>query len=209
VDVGGGTLLPVGDYLYTYYTDEGAGCNGNNFETALARAKISDVIAAAQAGIPFTTGAGALWKKYYNGDFTENGVTDLANPAAGGGAFTHLFVTSSGAWWNTVAFDKVTSQFVMAYAAGWTGIAIRFSKDGITWSAPTQIVSGTEIEDGKSVYYPSLLNTDGGDPETLGSSFYVYYVSPFGDWSKSSLDRVKVTLGDGPSASSGDQSLVH
>ncbi len=65
MDTGVGTLVPRPDgYLYTYYDDEGAGCDGHNFNVAVARAKISDVIAAARAGTPFKSGPGALFQKY-------------------------------------------------------------------------------------------------------------------------------------------------
>lgn len=40
-----------------------------------------------------------------------------------------------------------------------------------------------------------MANTSGGEPQTLGSTFYLYYVDPFGDWSQSNLERVRVTLG--------------
>jgi hypothetical protein len=191
VDVGSGTMVPHPDgYFYTYYADEATGCTG--FNLAVARAKISDVIAAAVNGaLP----SGNLWLKYFNGAFTEPGVTDRNNPAAGGGAFTTLFNTSGNAWFPSVAFDSSLGQYVMAYLAGWTGVALRFSTDGITWSSATQVVNGgTDPSGGNAIFYPTVVNTSGGDPNILGAQFHVYFVNPFIDWSQSNLKRVKITL---------------
>jgi hypothetical protein len=191
VDVGSGTMVPHADgFFYTYYVDEATGCTG--FNISVARAKISDVISAAVNGaLP----AGNLWLKYYNGAFTEPGVIDRNNPAAGGGAFTTLFDTGGNAWFPSVAWDSAANKYVMAYLAGWTGVAVRLSSDGIAWGAPTQIVTGgTDPSGGNAIFYPTLANTSGGDPNILGSQFYVYFVDPFIDWSQSELKRVKVTL---------------
>ena len=191
VDVSSGTLVARPDgYFYTYYDDEATGCVG--FNIALARARISDVVAAAVARV---LPAGNLWFKYFNGAFTEPGVTDRSNPALGGGAFTTLFDTSGNAWFPSVAWNSAVGKYVMAYAAGWTGIAIRFSDDGITWSSPTQVVSGGTVPSGgNAIYYPNIVNTSGGNPNILGPSFYLYWVNPFGDWTLTNLKRAQLTL---------------
>jgi hypothetical protein len=194
VDVGTGTLLVVGAYLYDYYVDESSNCDTNNFNIAVARAPISAVIAAAQAGTPFTSGAGTLFMKYTgNGTWNGDGVTDLANPQNGGGAFTDL-LTGNSYFEPNVVYNSYLSQYVMTYSNSFASIEMRFSSDGLTWGSPTTLVGGGG-EPPNGIYYPSSLNTSGGDPETLGSSFYVYYVDPFGDWSQSNLMRVQVTVG--------------
>ena len=84
-DVGVGTLLVVGSYFYAYYTDTPTNCG--NLALAVARAPIATVIAAAEAGTPFTSGIGTLFMKYTgSGTWNGDGVTDLANPQNGGGS---------------------------------------------------------------------------------------------------------------------------
>jgi len=197
VDLGAGPLVVVGTFLYTYFVDESTGCNGGNFNIAVARAPIASVIAAAQAGTPFTSGAGTLFMKYTgNGNWNGNGVTDLANPQNGGGAFAAL-TTGNSYFVPNVAFNSFLNQYVLVYSNSFASLEVRFSSDGLTWGSPTTIVSGGGVPP-NGIFYPTLLNTSGGDPETLGSTFYVYYVDPFGDWSQSNLKRVQVTLGSRP-----------
>jgi hypothetical protein len=199
-DVGAGTLVPVGGYLYAYYTDIATGCTGKD-ESAVARASISSVIAAAKAGKPFTSGVGNLFQKYYKGDFNEPGVTDLANPQKGGGAFTTLWTTGSDGWPSvmTVSYNSYLQQYVAAYVGGWrsgsSGLYLRFSTDGIVWGAPTEVVKDN------AAFYPTLFNTSGGDPNVLGSRFYLYYVSPFPNFSSNlALDRIQINVGGGNAA---------
>ena len=199
-DVGSGTLVPVGGYLYAYYTDIGTRCATTD-EPALARASISSVIAAARSGKPFTSGAGNLFQKYYDGSFTEPGVMDLANPGHGGGAFSSLWTAGSDGWPSsiTVSYDSYRQQYVAAYVGGWksgsSGLYLRFSADGIIWGEPTEVVKDS------AAFYPTLLNTNGGDPNALGARFYLYYVSPFPNFSSSlALDRIQITLSGGIAA---------
>jgi len=196
VDVGGGSLVPVTIsgtlYLYAYYVDMASDCDTGNYNVAVARATESSLVAAAQAGTPFTSGAGTLFQKYYNGSFSQNGVTDLANPQNGGGAFTAL-IANNNELWPTVNWNSYLNDYVMAYSTDFTGISVAFSPDGVTWGTPTQVVGGGNAPP-NAIYYPSLLNTGGGDPETLGQQFYLYYVDPFGDWSQSNLMRVQIAV---------------
>lgn len=193
IDVGAGTLVPVGGYFYAYYTDIGTGCA--NLGPAVARASISSVIAAAQAGTPFTSGAGNLFQKYYNGSFVQPGVSDLAKPQNGGGAFSSLWTSGSDGWptFLNVRYDSYLLQYIAVYVGGWksgsSGVYLRFSSDGLTWGAPTEVVNDN------AAFYPTLLNTSGGDPNALGSQFYLYYVTPFPNFSSNlALDRVQITL---------------
>ena len=55
--------------------------------------------------------------------------------AAGGGAYTPLFISQGNAAFPSVAWDSTFNQFVMAYATFmWSGIYVRYSSDGINWS---------------------------------------------------------------------------
>lgn len=199
VDTGVGTLVPLTiggiQYLGIYYVDEGAGCNGGDFNIALAVGKVSDVMAAITANVPFTSGPGTLFKKLSGGSFSQNGVTDLANPAAGGGSFDSL-TTGNQFFTPNVAFDSYIGQYVMTYSNLFSDIEIRLSPDGINWSgAPTVIASGGTP--GNGLFYPTLFNTNGGDPMTLGQQFWVYYIDHFPTWTSSDLLRTSVSFGGG------------
>jgi hypothetical protein len=197
-DIGNASLVLKSDgYLYVYYSDLTAPCN--NTGIGLARAKLSDIVSAAQAD-RFPGSSGAVFMKYFNGSFSEPGVIDPSQPALGGGSFTPLFSYGSGGWptMSSVAYDSAIRQYVMTYIAGWqntneTGVALRFSPDGINWS------DATIFNLGNTAFYPSLLNTDGGDPNVLGSHFYIYYVNPFPGISTQNMMRVMITLNGGSS----------
>lgn len=208
VDTGVGTLVVkiIGgiQYFWDYYLDEASGCNGGNFNITIAQAKVSDVIAAAQAGIPLTSGPGTLFKKLCSGAFTCNGVNDLANPAAGGGAFDNLpGLTTNTYYTPAVAYNSFLNQYVLTYSNSFASIEMRISTDGVgkVFGPPTTVVSGGGVPP-NGLFYPSPLNTNGGDPTILGNQFQIYWVDNFGNWSASNLVRSMITVG--PSTALGD-----
>jgi hypothetical protein len=176
-EVGAGTLLVVGSYLYDYYTDTSTGCSSPYL--AVARATISSVIAAAEAGTPFTSGPGTLFMKYTgSGTWNGDGVTNLASPASGGGASVQITASSDGGILlePNVRYNSYLNKYLLVYANGLNtsnSIEAQWSTDGVTWTDTQVLISGADL-----AYYPSLLNTSGGDPQTLGQNFSVFYVSP-------------------------------
>ena len=207
-EVGVGTLVPVGGYLYTYYTDTASDCT--SLGIAVARASISSVIAAATAGTPFASGAGTLFMKYTgSGTWTGNGVTDLANPQNGGGAFTQIASDPAGSSYiPNVRYDSYTNTYIMVYIIVNSGnttsqINAQTSTDGLSWSSPrTLVTGGTGFGGTNMIYYPTLLDTSGGDPQTLGQNFSVFYVQPFNQpgtgWANSGLYSTALSVGQGP-----------
>jgi hypothetical protein len=165
-DVGIGTLLVVGSYFYAYYTDTPTGCGNLGF--TVARASVASVIAAAEAGTPFTSGAGTLFMKYTgSGTWTGDGVTDLANPQNGGGAFSVLATDFNGygIYVPQVRYNSYLSQYVLAYS-NFDDIVLMTSPDGLTWGNPQNIVTGYSGGPPNAAFYPSMFNTSGGDPQT-------------------------------------------
>jgi len=197
-DIGNGSLLSKSDgYVYAYYSDLTPSCVGVSI--GLARAKLSDIVNAARAGTKLPH-PGQLFMKYHNGNFSQPGVIDTSRPALGGGFFTPMFSTHTDGWptMSLVAYDSVIQQYVMTYVAGWnqhneTGVALRFSPDRIHWSDPTS------FNFGQTTFYPSLVNTSGGDPNILGAHFYIYFVYPFPGVSTQNLMRALITVSAGPS----------
>lgn len=198
-EIGTGTLLAIGSYLYDYFTDTGTGCSHPYL--SVARASITSVIAAAKAGTPFTEGAGSLFMKY-TGDGTWNGdgVTDLANPQNGGGASTRIGPTplnGGDVLEPNVRYDSYLNNYLLCYSNNFIDIECSFSPDGITaWTSPQAVVTGGS-ESSNAIYYPTLLNTRGGDPQVLGQSFSVFYVAPFFNptWTKTKLYSTELSVG--------------
>jgi hypothetical protein len=196
-EVGTGSLVVEGSYLYDYFTDTQAGCG--SLYLSVARAPIASVIAAAQAGAPFTSGSGTLFMKYTgSGTWNGNGVTDLANPQNGGGASTQIGPASVNAFEPVVRYNSYLSEYLLCYSNDFTDIECSWSADGLTgWTSPQVIVSGGSAPP-NALYYPSLLNTGGGDPQALGQSFSLFWVQPFGNWSNSNLNSAVLSIGERP-----------
>lgn len=188
-DIGNGTLVYRPDgYLYAYYTELEAPCQ--NPAIGLARAKLSDIVTAAQTGA-FPGGSGSVFQKYFKGSFSQPGVRDPSKPELGGGSFTPMFsegnIVPAMA---TVAYDSAIQQYVVAYVelSQDKKAALRFSPNGIHWS------DAIVLNLGNAPFYLSLLNTDGGDPNVLGAHFYIYYVNPFPGISTENLMRVLINV---------------
>jgi hypothetical protein len=202
-EIGTGTLLVVGSYLYDYFTDNATGCPGNLY-LSVARAPIASVIAAAKSGTPFTSGAGTLFMKYTgNGTWNGNGVTDLANPQNGGGASTQIGPTplNGGVVLEpNVRYDSYLSKYLLCYSNDFTDIECSFSADGVTaWTAAQAIITGGSYSS-NAIYYPTLFNTGGGDPQTLGQTFSVFYVEPLFNppWTNTNLYSTTLNVGQQP-----------
>ncbi len=175
-------------YFYLYYADARDKPDTFIQGTAVARAKVEDVLADAE---DLRT---ASWNKYYNGEWNERGL---------GGRFTSLNIEPKGFLHGDAAYNSYLDKFVMVTRYGKkpdgaptnTGsVLISFSKDGINWS-DWQIVH----EDNRLHDYPSIISM-GDDNEVLGKSFWVYYkycfddVLPKWNWYKNRWDRVLVTM---------------
>lgn len=199
-DVSMGTLLVIGSYFYVYYDDTGTGCTPGE-QLAVARAPISSVIAAAVAGTPFTSGAGTLFMKYTGGGtWSGNGVTDLANPQNGGGAYAQISTdpNGQGVYMPSVRYSSYLNQYVLAYT-NFYDVVLQTSPDGLTWGNSQNIKTGGAVPP-NAYFYSTLFNTSGGDPQVLGQNFSVFYVYPFGTWSNSSLYSVAISTSGGGGA---------
>lgn len=199
-DIGVGDLLARPDgYLYAYFNDmNDPTCADSSMVTAVARAPIASVIASAQAG---GQPPGTLFMKYCNGSFGCPGMNNPNDPAAGGGASSNV-MSGFRAFTPSVSYDSAISEYVGVFPHDGREMKLTFSPDGINWSNPVTVLSGKRRSKGFDYFLGTLLNTSGGDPNNLGSSFYLYYDSPYGVWSKTNLYRVQITLsGTGVSGS--------
>lgn len=185
------------DYFYLYYADTRDRPDTLINGTAVARAKVEDVLAAAEN---LQT---APWNKYYNGEWNESGMS---------GKFTPLNIEPYGHLHGDAAYNSyldkyvlVTRKYLFANANGkvfgsnWIraksgAILISFSKDSINWG-DWQIIH----QDNHAHDYPSLISM-GDDNEVIGKSFWVYYkyfydsILPDIVWHRHRWDRVLVTM---------------
>jgi hypothetical protein len=198
LDVGGGTLIvadgggqhianvaatnPADVYLYVFYVDRdpssasSAPCS--MFPClALARALLSDVVNAAVG--QDTAVFPALFKKYWQGAFSEPGTSGDANAASNSGHYTPI-VEEAGSY-PTVIFDASTQQYVMAYTTGNNAVVLRHGPSLLSWSAPVD--SAAIANTGGSILYPTLVG-EGSDPATgEGDPWLVYVRAPkWPDW---------------------------
>jgi hypothetical protein len=199
LDIGDGDLNMRSDgYTYFYYNEKAGSCMSSAVYNGVARANTAALIAAAVAGVQ---PSGSLFQKYSGGSFSTPGVINTSNQALGGGASDNIS-PSLFMYDPVVRFDSFINKYIMTYIVPWTGLSIAFSTDGMTWTNPTTILTGGTTPSGTNAFvYGTPVNTDGGDPDVLGSSFWVYYENPYGDWSSTNLARVLVTITSGGVAS--------
>ncbi len=189
LDVGGGTLLvadgkgqhianpatadPTDTYLYVFYSDRdpsaatSTACNQTPC-LAVARAPLATVVADAFAGI--TAAFPALFKKFYNGAFTEPATSGDPNAALNSGHYTAVIGVAGS--FPSVLYDAATQQYLIAYTTGNTAIAMQHGSSLLAWSGP---IATAAITDGtNTLLYPTLIG-EGNDPATgNGNPLLVY-----------------------------------
>jgi hypothetical protein len=152
-------------YFYVYYHDL---CPGA--ATIPARAPVNEVIAAARSGRV------SVWKKYYNGGFTSNGIGGLCSRINIGVGIDHT----------DAAYSTYTQKYYillsMSAAAGrdsW--INLFESADGINWNFLKTIVQETYTAGSTGYQYVNIVDATGKDNGQVGSSFYVYSAKDLGN----------------------------
>jgi hypothetical protein len=193
LDMGSGGMDARADgYTYAYFVDTPNQCENGDIYTGVARASTAALIAAALAG---GQPSGSLFQKYSGGSFSQPGVLDTSNHALGGGTSDNISPAFL-MYLPSVKWNSYIGKYIASYIVPWSGLSIAFSSDGLTWTNPTTVLTGGVQPGGANAYlYGTLINTDGGDPDTLGSSFWMYYVDLVNnDWSSTNLDRVQITI---------------
>lgn len=177
-------------WFYLYFADARDRPDEFIQGTAVARARLEDVLAAADKGEV------SPWHKYHEGGWDEPGL---------GGRFTALNIEPMGYLHGDAAYNSHLDRFVLVTRHGkHTGadgsrmktgsVQIAFSGDGIHWDDWRPVHADEHLHD-----YPSIVSM-GDDNEVLGKSFWVYYkycfdhVLPDWDWYTNRWDRVLVTM---------------
>jgi hypothetical protein len=210
MDVGGGTLIvadgnghrianletsdPADVYLYVLYTDRdpsaasSSPCNTDSC-IAVARALLSDVVDAAferdTAAFP------GLFKKYWQGAFTQPGTSGDPNAASHSGHYTPIIAQVAS--FPSVLYDSSTLQYLMAYTTGNNSIAMRFGTSLLSWSDP--VASGAITDGSDSILYTTLVG-EGSDPATGDGDPWLFYVRDpiWPDWSEALVVNRRVQL---------------
>jgi hypothetical protein len=178
-EVGGGSFAVVDGHLNVYFRDYMA--NGSTNELAVARAPMADLMNNALAG------RSTAFAKYYNGSWSEPGVS---------GRSSALEIGNPTNNWVSLSYNDFMGKYVMV-TTQWSPdngeLYLTTSADGLNWSQRQPIA----INPGEQ-YYPTIIGT-GADPTHSGQSFYVYYTDSqkgaFNRWGDATLLRRQITLG--------------
>ena len=197
VEVCGGAYIIDGGYIYVYFRDrlnDGAylivdgyftkiaGEGSEDIALSVMRASLED-IATAQAN-----GTTPMFIKYYDGEFSQPGVSGLSSNILG---------EIGSVRWFDFLYDKSLNEYVMIYAQNTTSTAVNLflarSADKINWSIPMQMTHETD-----ECFYPTAIST-GDDPKISDGSFYVFYTQAMPSanrWTFASVKRIEVKIAE-------------
>jgi hypothetical protein len=184
-NIQGAPYLVKDGYFYVYFTDSAG--------IGIARARIADVIAAAQVG---NVGNG-IWQKYYNGSFSQPALGGQSSPIAPWG-ITHTQAVHS----------SYTGKYYLALTfMAWpdangnpinTSVKLYESADAINWS-PSFVVAdepGVSQRPNGGYQYCTLADPNGGLNGEVGQYFDIFCEKDaLSDQSNFALYRWKVNLG--------------
>lgn len=154
VDICGAPYIIRDGFFQVYFRDRLP--DDTIVNTAVARAPVDEVV---QAALNHQV---TVWRKYYNGSFSEPGIAGLSSPIERGNPDVR---------WMDVAWNEAAHKYVMAVSMRPKDpdLYIAWSDDSLNWSQRTLVESGPD-----RAYYPTLIGL-GTDPRRLGRQFYVYY----------------------------------
>ena len=108
-------------------------------------------------------GAPGTWKKYYDGEFNEDGLGGMSSPLSN---LSGIGGANPSVHWNT--FFK---KWVMTYH-GWDGgIYVTLSSDGVNWESPKKIIS----KETYNRWYPTII----GETDTKAGRLARLYYAEF------------------------------
>lgn len=108
-------------------------------------------------------GAPGTWKKYYNGEFNEDGLGGMSSPLSD---LSGIGGANPSVHWNTFY-----NKWVMVYH-GWDGgIYVTLSSDGVSWEYPKMIISKQSY----NRWYPTII----GETDTKAGRLDRLYYAEF------------------------------
>jgi len=184
INIGYANYILKDGWFQVYYRDshwvDGVVKDG----VAVMRAKVDDVVRAAEAGKV------TMWHKYHDGEWSEPGL---------GGKFTPLNIPTRGLMHGDAAYNSYLKKYILVTrghkweAVNKSEVQMTTSDDGLTWSDWQVLYQDKHLND-----YPTIITT-GDNSEVTGKEFYVYYLKHHDrimpeKFGQVRFDRVKVTL---------------
>ena len=163
LDVGWGAYAIVGEYFYLYFTDLiHVGDQFRRVSLAVARAKIEDVLDAAEKG-----SEGTKWQKFYEGSWTEPGIGGRSSPL--NEKDWNSFILMSD-----VAYSNYLGKYIgIVIGQPWPNTDLYWveSEDGIHWGNYRKLV-----DDEGHNFYATLIGME-HNPHLVDREFFVYYIN--------------------------------
>jgi len=163
LDVGWGAYAIVGEYFYLYFRDLlHVGDQFRPVNLAVARAKIEDVLDAAEKGSEVTG-----WEKFYQGAWAEPGIGGRSSPLTEKDFDSFILMSD-------VAYSSYLNKYTgIVIGEPWPNTTLYWieSSDGIHWGNYRKLVA----DEGHN-YYVTLIGLE-QNPHLLDREFYVYYVN--------------------------------
>ena len=179
-------MSPDKKWLYLYYGDMYNAMANGGVQTCVARASVES------KGLP------GSWKKWYNGDWSTNGIVTIDTATYTGAETTPVIINTvalyGDAMYPQVSYSEKLGAYVAVYAvnvfdeipgadslgmfppAELSGIYIAFSKDGLLWGGHHQLVKAISIDyPGREVALHPTLAIDEAGTSPTGIKATLYY----------------------------------
>ena len=186
-DIGNGPFIVKDGYVYVYFIDQNPQLD---YSISVMRAPLNDVIRTARA--KSTARQGSLFKKYYNGGFTESAIA---------GKSTNVIDDECPPNFMTVIYSTYLKKYVLArcsspaYGTNDGDIVMNISADPTDFRGKNYYIDAST----RGSQYPTLVATEGANPSfETGKSVYLYYIdAPRDDrflWDKADVVRRLITF---------------
>jgi hypothetical protein len=159
VGTGNGSFAVNGEYFYVYITDVLIANTRFDIGSAVARAKVADVLNAA-----INENTVVPWFKYYQGGWDQPGIGGKSSPIEIGNPQSTEF---------SVSYNEYLGRYIKvnpSVLGDSYNLYLSESTDGIRWTfrVPIDESPGYKV-------FPTIVGL-GDDPNITGAEFYVYYV---------------------------------
>ncbi len=159
VGTGNGSFAVNGEYFYVYITDVLIANTRFDIGSAVARAKVADVLNAA-----INENTVVPWFKYYQGGWDQPGIGGKSSPIEIGNPQSTEF---------SVSYNEYLGRYIKvnpSVLGDSYNLYLSESTDGIHWTfrVPIDESPGYKV-------FPTIVGL-GDDPNITGAEFYVYYV---------------------------------